>query len=316
MIPEDIKFFQNPMTKELLINKIRMNPSLKRVFVKKRDVTDLVNQDISQRVNGLLENYVTIFILGLAGSMKSSLLQNIGTRFDKSFSAKSISFLYESFKKLIEESKSGEFKGLDEDLFASGLGTGRIVEEMQNLIETVRKSGVSFIIASPSMKYLEESSFIYILETIDTALVATCPHNLEFHEPRNCICFEEKNCDIKRCFIRAVVKTQGIYLGFYIVEVDWNNDLWKEYGIEKDKFVKSVKEGKIHNQNYKSIAEEIIDDQNFDMYKKTKKGLKLLLEQKYPQLTVSETDMVAEQIRVLQRMEENKTLEATEDEHE
>ena len=298
---ENITYYHTPLQKELLISKIRQNPSLKKIFKKKKYITEQVEQELRHRRDGIIENFSTIFILGTQGSFKSSIALTIAKKFDENYNAERISFGYEEFRKKIEESKPKQFFQLDEQVFKHGTGTTRIIQDINNLIETLRKRQNSMIIVSPERKYFDENLFTYTIETIDTSIKATCPHNQELHEPRNCACYEEKTCEIKTCYVRTAVKKEGIYLGFYVIEIDWNNQLWDDYQIKKDRFMEEIVQDKLHNMDYQKIAEDIINDEEFEHYKKTKKSLRLLIEQKKPNLTIGESELICEQIRVIQR---------------
>jgi hypothetical protein len=106
--------------------------------------------------------------------------------------------------------------------------------------------------------------------------------------------------------VRCAVKVQGEYLGFYIVNIEWGNNLYAEYELEKDKFMAQVRAEEIHNADYKKIAREIMSDTDFEYYKKNRNSLKLFIEQKKPNLTIGENNLIAEQIKIfLQNPETN-----------
>jgi hypothetical protein len=298
---DDIKFYQTPVQKMLLIARIRQNPSLKEIFKKKKNVTQQINDEIHDRLNGYIDNFFTIFLTGVQGSMKSSCAMTIMKNADPHFNISRIHFQYEPFRGSIQNSAPKEGFQLDESVFTHGMGANRLVQEIQNLIETLRKRQNSLIIVSPEMKYFPENIFTYIIETLDTAILATCPDNPSLHEPRNCTCWHNKNCKIHHCYVRTAIKTQGYYIGFYIIPIDWESKLWKEYSQEKNKFMEEITTGQIHNSDYQQIARDIMEDPEYETYNKNKKTLRLLIERRRPTLTISESDAVATQIKIFEQ---------------
>jgi intein/homing endonuclease len=61
------QFYKTELERELLIAKIKKHPSLYEVFRKKKDLTPQTNEDIQIRINGEIENFVTIFVTGNQG---------------------------------------------------------------------------------------------------------------------------------------------------------------------------------------------------------------------------------------------------------
>lgn len=297
---EEIKFWSQPIQRELLIARIRQNPSLKEIFRKKKNVTQKINDEIHDRLNGYIDNFFTIFLTGMQGSWKSSVAMTIMKNADPQFNMNRIHFQYEPFRTAIQQSQPKQAFHLDESVFTHGIGANRLVQEIQNLIETLRKRQNSLIIVSPEMKYFPEGIFTYVIETLDTAILATCQQNTALHEPRTCTCWKDKTCQIKECYVRTAIKTQGYYIGFYIIPIDWENPLWKEYSQAKDKFMQEVTTGQLHNNNYQAIAQTIIQDPEYYTYKKNKKTLRLLIERRRPTLTIGEADLIATQIKIYQ----------------
>jgi hypothetical protein len=299
----EIKFWRPEIQTELLISRIKEDQSLKRIFMTKKDVTKIVNDDLQQRTRGLIDNFYTIFILGTQGTMKSSLAQTISAKFDPTFNSQRICFQYDEYKKKLEASNPKETLNLDEQVFQQGTGATRLLNEIQETIETLRKRGNSLIICSPTKKYFPEELFTYTLETIDTAITATCAKNNKPHEPRTCTCWEEKTSIVKDVYVRAIVKSQGIYIGFYIAKIDWMNQTWQEYSINKDKFIETITSGKKTKEGYETIAEQLLKIPENTLYT-NRKQLKIFVEKHKTNLTVSETELVIESIRMARKAKE------------
>lgn len=298
---ETIQFFQTSLQRELLIAKIRANPTLKDVFKKKKNITNKIDEEITHRTRGILENWLILHVKGATGSLKSSVAMTIGKKIDRTFNHERIELNYEAFQEKINNSLPLQAFQLDEQIFSHGTGTTRIINDLANLIETLRKRQNSMIIVTPDLKYFPEDKFTYILETIDDTLVATCPHNPKPHEPRTCKCYLEKSSKITKAYVRLAVKKEDYYLGFYIVEIDWNNLDWQEYSKKKDEFIELMRQNQVRNHDYEKLARNIINTNDFPIYMKNKKSLAILIEKHHPNLTTNEQELIIEQIRILQR---------------
>lgn len=302
---DDIQFFHTPMQRELLIAKIRANPSLKEIFKKKKNITQQINEEIKHRTDGTIESWMILYLKGSTGSLKSSVAMTLLQKFiDPTFHAQRISFQYDKLKEKLSKSQPKQAFQLDEQTFTHGIGSTRIIQDLQNLIETLRKRQNSMIIISPELKYFPEESFTFVLETIDDSITATCPYNKKPHEPRKCKCWLERNNEISHAYARLAVKKNDYYLGFYIIKIDWNNDLWTEYSKAKQEFLEAMAKNDLHQHNYRGIAEKLMKHPEYEYYKRNKKSLALLIEKEHPNLTTMESALIAEEIKVLQRIEE------------
>jgi hypothetical protein len=304
MIPPNITFWRTPLQTKLLLAKIKQDDTLKEIFKKKTYVTDDVNNDINHRLNGILESFFCAFITGAQGTMKSTLQQTLAKRFDPTFTAARISFDYDLMEQNINNSQPKQIFVQDEQLFKHGEGSRRLIQNVQNLVETLRKRQNSMLFASPDNKQFPEKIFTYVLETIDSCLLAICPNNQELHEPRACVCYDNHTAEIKQAYVRSALRQEEIYVGFYVCEIEWGNEIWNEYNLKKDEFMEKIKSNQIHNMDYKAMARQVMADPKFMDYSKSKKSLALLVEQRKPNLTLGEREMIIEQVRVFQRQKE------------
>ena len=289
-----MQFYKNQIDKELLIAKIKRNPSLYEIFKKNKDVTIHVNEDIKLRMQGELDNFFTMIISGSQGGFKSSIAQEIATANDKKFDSKKISFTYTDFRQKMEESKKGDIYILDEEIAVFGTGSGRIVSSVQNMIETLRQHGACMLLISPEPKYFSEHLFTYHLEMLDRSIMGICENNKRLHEIRTC---ESKKHQNIQATARCAVKKEGEYIGFYIQPIKWNTNTWKEYTNQKNEFLKQSLADDFKKMDYEKIAEKIIQDPESE-YCKNKNQWMLYLEKNYPNITTAEKALIIAQISI------------------
>jgi len=301
-----MKFYKTPMEYELLIAKVKKNPSLLEIFRQKKDITTQVKQDIQLRMHGEIENFATIFITGTQGSFKSSLGITIAEENDPTgFAPDRICFTYQEFENKIRNSKPREWIMLDEEIFQHGIGAGRIINSIQTFIETLRQRQNSMIIISPEGKYFPEEIFTYTLETIDRSIIGKCKEKKKPHEIRTCP--HKPHTNIKAT-IRAGIKKDNTYIGFYTTPIKWNNPLWKEYQKKKNQFLNTVIKQHFTKIDYEKIAKKILENPETKKYRTTKQ-LKLLLEKKHPNLTIGEKELIIEEIKIQRRKKEEEEVE-------
>lgn len=296
----DIPFYRTPIDNRLLKNKIQQIPTLYKVFKEKINITKEVDQEMKYRMLGSMNNFATIFIVGEQGKKKSATAQSIAERHDTTkFTAERIEFDYEKYKKDLSKSQPKQWFIIDEQVFRHGIGSIRIRHDIQNIIEQLRLRGNSLIFASPQIKYFNENLFTFILEMLDDKLIVTCPKNKKPHECRTCQCYYENNFQVIHFETRSLVKRNGEYIGYYITSIQWNSPLWQEYSKLKNAHIEKVKDGKSHESPYKTLAKEIIKTPDSQKYFRNKKSIKLLINEKYPNLTTEETQLTLEAIIIL-----------------
>jgi len=305
----DIKFYKDPLDIRMLKARLEADEKFKQIWRRRRKeiINHEIEQTIHRRLTGIIENFVTILIRGFQGSFKSSLGLEFGKRTDPEFTAEQVAFLYQEFKELLNQSKAGQSFQLDEEVFIHGVGSQRIVEEIQSIIETLRKRKNSMIIVSPQDKYFPEEIFTFVLETIDFCMLGTCKENKELHEVRDCEQgIEETEHEVKKAYVRLVVKKSNIYMGFYIQEINWNDDLWKEYSKKKDVWLEIAKTQEFQKLDYEEEAKKILARPETNEYK-SKKDLRLLLEKLKPNLTIGEKELLINEIAIQRKRKEIET---------
>lgn len=297
-----MSFYLSPINRIILIQKIKNNPALKQLFKQNNDVTSKINDDIRIRLNGLIDNFLTIHFTGSQGSLKTSCAVSIAKKFDPTFiPSERVCFQYEEYLESMQTSQPKQFRQIDEQAFMRGTGSQRMIQEIQEHIETLRKRQNSLIICTPEKKYFPDSLFTYMFETIDNELIATCPTNPIPHEPRLCTCYENKTAQVIKARVRSAVKVGDHYIGFYIIELDWGNPEWKDYETSKDAFMERVAHGDKKRTDYEKIAETILaENPDNDLYR-NRKALRILVQKNRPNLTIGEAEMVIESICMTRR---------------
>lgn len=301
MNPEEITFYRTPLQEMFLRQKIRDHESLRNVLRKNLIINDAIDHELKSRINGVIDNFITILIKGEQGTLKTSTLLELLMEADPGFSADNVCFLYDEFNNKLKNSKPGMAFELDEEVWQHGTGSMRIVNDTQSLIETLRKRQNSMGIACTTDKYFPEEIFTFYMETIDTAMLGNCQCQA-LHEIRNCEYCCAKDHIIKEVYVRLGVIKRNHFIGLYIRKINWDNPLWKEYCDKKDLFLEQAKNMEFNKMNYEKTALELLKLPESSLYVK-KSQIKLLIEKNKPNLTREERDMLAEQIRIIRNGE-------------
>lgn len=127
-----------------------------------------------------------------------------------------------------------------------------------------------------------------------------CKDNDIEHEIRTCAFNDEHHHSPKRIFVRLLIKKMGHYAGLYVEEIIWNNSLWQEYKIIKDEFVEKAKMQDFAKLDYEKVANELLKERETSFYNSLK-DLMLLLEKKFPNITVDEKELIARQIIIFRK---------------
>jgi len=294
-----MNFYKTRIEKRLLRTKINKYSTLKRVFKRKIYLTEEIKEDIKIRIEGEIENFVTILIKGEQGTFKSSAGETIAKIINPDFKAHNFCFDYAEFKEKLSKSDPREVFILDEQVFLHGVGSQRIIEEIQTLIETLRKRQNSMIVISPEEKYFPESIFTYTLETIDRSTKGVCIYSNRRHEIRECVNKNHKDMELK---VRLAVRKNNEYIGLIVLFPEWNNDVWQAYEENKKIFMSRVLKSDHKKSNYEKLAKQIIKNPQSHFYK-TSKQLMLLLEKTFPNLTVGEKNLLVEEIKIMRKNE-------------
>jgi hypothetical protein len=299
---EQITFFRSPLQTELIRLKISEDSSLLRLFRRKKYLNEAIEHEISIRKHGVIDNFLTILLLGEQGTFKSSVALCLSEMLDDNFKINNVAFLYEQFNNLISNSVPTNAFMLDEQVFLHGVGSIRIINDLQNIIETLRKRQNSMVLVGVEGKYFPEEIFTFVLETIDSCILGTCEKNNSLHEVRNCEYAEANNHLCDKLYVRLLVKKMGKAIGFYVQKIDWNNKLWLDYLPLKDVFLEKAKNRNFSKLDYEGIARELLQEPELSGYNKIG-DFKLLLEKRFPNLTSEEKRLLARQIHLFKEGE-------------
>lgn len=294
----EITFYRTPLQDLFLRMRIRDHDSLRNVLRKNTIINEAIDKEIESRINGVIDNFFTILIKGEQGTFKTSTLLEFIIKGYPNFSVNNVCFLYDDFNEKLRNSNPKEAFELDEEVWQHGTGSTRIVNDTQSLIETLRKRQNSMGIACTTEKYFPEEIFTFFMETIDTCILGTCPFNNYEHEIRLCDKFSAKEHHITNVFVRLGVIKKGHFIGLYIMPINWDNDLWKDYCKVKDVFLEQAKNSDFNKMNYEKTAQELLKLPEASLYNK-KGQIKLFIEKNKPNLTREERDLLAEQIKII-----------------
>jgi len=268
-------YYLLPLQKRILLERLKFEKDLRRVFKKNIDLTLVVNEEIKIRTckDDDEKNWVVVQINGETGSKKSSVaISLMKILIDETFTAQRVTQEYNEFLTLLHESDSGQGFILDEMVFQRGTGSQRVREELLNLVETLRKRQNSMIFVTPTEKFIGDDNVTFTLEP----------------------CGFDKKTKTVRCLVRKNHR----YLGFYYIKLLWKSDIWNDYEVKKDLFLESTKSQRYKKVAYEQMAKEIIEGSSEEEIKNHKR-IKLLIEKKGRNMTTEERDMLIEQVKMM-----------------
>lgn len=299
-------FYRTKLKNELLKKRVLDDQDLYYIFKKRIYLNDAIDEEIKSRVDGLIDNFNVFLFLGEQGSMKtSSAMSLMKEKVNPSFSMSGVCFTYADFESRLNTSVSGDCFQIDEMVFQHGTGSIRLINDLQNIIETLRKRRNSMFMCGVTSKFFPESIFHLVFEALDNTIQGTCKDIPELHEVRTCPCNKDKDHVIDCVFVRFIVRKNDKSIGFYVQKVIWNNPMWLEYNNEKVKFMEQAKSNAFDKLDYEGIAEELLNDKELVFYKKNR-DLKLYLEKKFPNLANEEKELLIRQIRITREKKEVK----------
>lgn len=250
-----------------------------------KDMTKFFWSDLIKRVYGQrINNFFCLFIWGEQGTAKSGVGQLIAQTLFPDFDAWQIAMSNEHIRKIMNNLPPRKLLLRDEFQKSFGEGSYQLQATIENYARQLRDRQNSFIYIQPD--YTNMSNFHFYLRTIN---------------------FDPEN-KIVRCALQNPM-TNG-YLGFVDFNLNpiWENELWEKYQKVKMSFVDTVATNMYDKLDLEEIGNGIIDLPEFRrVITITKKGqskiisgaLKNLVYAKSPNLTTSQNNMVAEQIKVI-----------------
>jgi len=91
------------------------------------------------------------------------------------------------------------------------------------------------------------------------------------------------------------------YLGGIIVEIEWENPVWKQYWKKKTNFLKQVQDRHFAKQDFDKLVESVMELPESE-FAKNKYEWFVIIQKVHPDLTTEELKMVYATIKLKQRM--------------
>jgi hypothetical protein len=273
---------QSKADKTKLLDYLRANPSSRRLL--KNNFTEPFFDDLAKRRDSKIENHCIMTGWGFTGSYKSSLFIELGKYMDRKFSADKIAFTNQELLDLVEKQHTKGFILRDEISQEFGVGSGRQQAFLQIQAETLRKSQISFGYLSPELKPIGTEH--YFIHTIG--------HN-EFK-------MNDEGQPIEPVYVLFGVVNPSTrnYLGGAVIEIEWDNKIWREYSDKKDLFMDSVRKRDFAKASMDKLAQECLKDK-LSKYAKSKHDWLVIIQKTHPSLTTEEAEMCFAMIKMTQR---------------
>lgn len=259
---------------------LSMNRTMVRVF--KRNLTE----QFMSRLKGVTSLSTTGFNLNTiisvhaeTGKGKSATVFSLGLKYFPNFSNENLFFYDQDILNNAHKFKEHDLVVRDENPAKAVFGQGsvRTQEQFGLLAETCRKSSLNLAMIEPSFQK-NNITKIY-LHVIDQDL----KHR------------------VNRC---GLIHPDTLrYVGAVLIPImPENHPEWVKYQQKKDDFIEAMKRGDLTGSklNYKSIAQDAIDDPEFEKYRnKTEKKAYLLT--KFPNYTTGEIETILAMVNVIER---------------
>lgn len=271
-----------PYMDGMYMDKIQIRLMNDKTFIRifQKNLTDKMYSVFRDTVNPTIvhEDNMVVSVSGMSGSGKSAtMISLIHDVIPERFTADNVCFFDSQILKLAKIVPRDTFivrdEGVDKATF--GVGSQRTSRQLQVLTETCRKAGLSLVFIEPEFR--ENQMAKYYLEVVDR--------------------------DIENRITRMAVKDPYTkqYLGaMYVQVLPEQHPILLEYNRKKDRFIQDMRSGRLSEskEDYKSIAREMAEKIDLDIFTKKKERL-MFIRSELPNLTNSETDMVATFMEVI-----------------
>jgi hypothetical protein len=242
---------------------VNLEPSFINCFKEERNLTKFWFDELQERLTGELQHHIVLYITGRTGTFKSSIGQELAMKFNPNFKSTNIVFDNQALLSMAYDSKPTDWFVRDESPFEFGVGSWRIEKQVQILSETLRQRQNSLIFISPTDRPVLTAH--YILETLDVS------------------------DDNKYVRVGVIDPWTRKYIGFVLVEIHWNNQIWKEYQERKKIFMEQVVKMDFGESNLSQDVERILAEKSLgdcknrkelvvmvkDIFKATRTGTEL-----------------------------------------
>ena len=197
------------------------------------DCTEMLFQELKHKTGKDKENHMVIFCYGEQGLGKTKALIGLMKKIDPNVKAVNIGFSTQNVLDNLPNLKKGSVALRDETYQEFGTGSMRIKENFGMAIETLRKAGISFLIAKPEFERIEGVHWVIeVLARNDKERKTWCA----LKEPKTLWC-----------------------VGGLLLDAEPDTDpLWIEYSKRKDEFIESVKNQDFGKYNITDKSEEVL----------------------------------------------------------
>lgn len=285
-IPRNIQWDYDEYAKYLMRLKAENDQTFKRCFNPRYDITRLFHKRLYKKIYGPIPSHWIIYIRGLqgvdvgTGQYKSSIMMELMMLYDTQYTVEKIAFsndeILEKVKTLVNANKPIVHTVFSKDESPQSL-KHRSDVQLTTLTEAIRALQVSFIIVRPEMESLSMATFVIepIMPSIDMKWV--------------------------KCAI--YVDGQG-YIGFIILRIHIDNELWLAYKPYKDKYLDVVINQQTNNFAHKELAQRFMKTPQFqkclkDNGKLVRIRLRKYVREVYPNITNDEARFTIDTIEEL-----------------
>lgn len=265
-----------PYTTEMYLVKLKARLELEPSFINTFKV-DLTNSFIREHLDIVNPNHQftqnTVWsVSGLTGTGKSMCILSLVKLLvpKERFSYKNICFFDSQILELAKEIPQNTFIIRDEGVGKAvfGIGSRRQTENLNVLVETCRKYGLSVVFIEPEEKEYDIAK--YYLETVDM--------------------------DFKNRVTRMAIKDPRTmtYIGaIYVPIVAETDEDWVKYNEVKDEFITMMRKGeyKDSKNDFRALAVEVADKIDTEIYF-TKKQRLAYLQANFPNFTSGEITII------------------------
>jgi len=281
MKTKKLKWHIDAYTSYLLKLKMRNDPSFKRCFNVKYDLTQLFHQKLHDKIHGKIKSHFVLFIKGLnqvdtgTGCGKTSLAQEIFMQYDSKPTIDKIGFSNDEILDKIKNTNHTTHTIYIRDETPESLKYRSNVE-FSTLIAAVRQKQISFILVKPTIENLHSATFVL--------------------EP---ICFTHTLRHLKSALYIPDVG----YIGYIITKIHLNNPLWNAYQPYKNAYIQTVLERQTGKFEHQKFAEDFTKkNPNYakcitNTNKINKIRLRKYIAEAYPNLTHEERKQIADTIQ-------------------
>lgn len=280
----DYRPYMDELYENKMLLRIYQNRSLKRVFVPQFNLTNKFIMDMRNIVNPdhLFRTNSVWSVNGESGSGKSmTVLSLLRLILRKRGVWQLFCFTDKQMLDLANEFGKDIFLVRDEDIKSIyGEGSHRTSMQLETMIETCRKAGLSAVFIQP--QELQVGVAKYYLETVD----------MDIHNRITRLALKEP-------------QTMKVMGAIYVPVIPESDDDWIEYNKLKDQFIERMRQGNIDDTkiDLNACVAKVMEHEEFEQ-RRTKGERKILVQQCFPNYTIGEIKTIATLMEIRLRQQE------------